>query len=74
MIKAGDVMENPLIGYEFRFFGHRFHIIESSRDTEDRSLRFRVFRTATRAHSRARPCFSGGTVRDRLGGARRSRG
>ncbi len=36
-------MKNPLIGHEFRFFGHRFHILESSRDTEDGSLRFQYF-------------------------------
>jgi quercetin dioxygenase-like cupin family protein len=31
---------SPLIGHEFDFSGHRFHIFESSRDTEDGSLRF----------------------------------
>lgn len=30
----------PLIGHEFSFFEHTFHILESSRDTEDGSLRF----------------------------------
>ena len=50
-IKAGEMMENPLIGHEFRFFGHRFHILESSRDTEDGSLRFEYF-APPRAHVR----------------------
>lgn len=36
-------MESPLIGHEFHFFGHRFHILESSRDTEEGSLRFEYF-------------------------------
>lgn len=31
---------NSLIGHKFSFFGHTFHILESSRDTEDGSLRF----------------------------------
>lgn len=30
----------PLVGHEFSFMGHVFHITESSRDTEDGSLRF----------------------------------
>ena len=42
-------MESPLFGHEFRFFGHRFHILESSRDTEDGSLRFQYF-APSRAH------------------------
>lgn len=42
-------MESPLIGHEFRFFGHRFHILQSSRDTEDGSLRFQYF-APPRAH------------------------
>ena len=42
-------MESPLIGHEFRFFGHRFHILESSRDTGDGSLRFEYF-APPRAH------------------------
>ena len=39
MVKAGDVRQSPLIGHEFRFFGHRFHILESTRETDDGSLR-----------------------------------
>lgn len=39
MTKTGDVMERPLVGHEFRFFEHRFRILESSRDTDDGSLR-----------------------------------
>lgn len=39
MIETGEVVKLSLIGHEFRFFGHRFHILESSRDTEDGSLR-----------------------------------
>jgi quercetin dioxygenase-like cupin family protein len=35
----GEPIENPLIGHEFHYFGDRFHILESSRDTNDRSLR-----------------------------------
>lgn len=39
MIETGDERQSSLIGHEFRFFGHRFHVLESSRDTEDGSLR-----------------------------------
>jgi quercetin dioxygenase-like cupin family protein len=39
MIKTGEAMKLSLIGHEFRFFGHRFHTLESSRDTDDASLR-----------------------------------
>jgi mannose-6-phosphate isomerase-like protein (cupin superfamily) len=49
MIEMGRVMESPLVGHEFRFFGHRFHILQSSRDTEDGSLRFQYF-APPRAH------------------------
>jgi mannose-6-phosphate isomerase-like protein (cupin superfamily) len=49
MIELGRVMESPLIGHEFRFFGHRFHILESSRHTEDGSLWFQYF-APPRAH------------------------
>jgi mannose-6-phosphate isomerase-like protein (cupin superfamily) len=42
-------MESPLIGHEFRFSGHRFHILESSRDAKDGSLRFEYF-APPRAH------------------------
>jgi quercetin dioxygenase-like cupin family protein len=39
-VKAGNGIVNPLIGHEFSFFGHRFHLLESARDTGDGSLRF----------------------------------
>ena len=39
MMQAGEVTENPLLEHEFRFFGHRFHILESSRNTGDGSVR-----------------------------------
>ena len=39
-VKAGNGIVNPLIGHEFRFFGHRFHLLESARDTGDGTLRF----------------------------------
>lgn len=39
MITAGETMKLSLIGHEFRFFGHRFHILESARETDDGSLR-----------------------------------
>ena len=35
-----ETTRSSLIGQEFRLLGHRFHIIESSRDTDDGSLRF----------------------------------
>ena len=35
----GEPIESPLIGHEFRYFGDRFRIIESSRDTDDGSSR-----------------------------------
>jgi quercetin dioxygenase-like cupin family protein len=40
MAKAGNSFVSPLIGHEFSFFGHRFHVLESARDTDDGSLRF----------------------------------
>jgi mannose-6-phosphate isomerase-like protein (cupin superfamily)/carbon monoxide dehydrogenase subunit G len=40
MVKTQHGVASPLIGHEFSAFGHRFHIIESSRDTDDGSLRF----------------------------------
>lgn len=40
MAKAGNSFVSPLIGHEFNFSGHRFHILESARDTVDGSLRF----------------------------------
>jgi mannose-6-phosphate isomerase-like protein (cupin superfamily) len=39
-VKAGNGIVNPLIGHEFRFFGHRFHLLESARDTGDGTLQF----------------------------------
>lgn len=39
MIETSDARQSPLIGHEFRFFGHRFHILESARETDDGSLR-----------------------------------
>jgi mannose-6-phosphate isomerase-like protein (cupin superfamily) len=32
------VMQGPLAGHEFRFSGHRFHVLRSARDTEDQRL------------------------------------
>lgn len=43
MTQTGEVMESPLMGHEFRFFGHRLRILESSRDTGDGSLRLEYF-------------------------------
>jgi quercetin dioxygenase-like cupin family protein/carbon monoxide dehydrogenase subunit G len=43
MARKGDVIENPLIEHEFRYFGDRFRILESSRSTEDASLRVDYF-------------------------------
>jgi quercetin dioxygenase-like cupin family protein len=40
MAKAGNSFVSPLIGHELNFSGHRFHILESARDTDDGSLRF----------------------------------
>ena len=39
-VKAGNSMFNPLVGHEFSFLGHRFHLLESARDTGDGTLRF----------------------------------
>src|SRR3712207_6287915 len=39
----GEPIENPLVGHEFRYFGDRFRILESSRSTEDASLRVDYF-------------------------------
>ena len=33
MVKMGGKIENPLIGHEFRFFGHRLCVLESTRET-----------------------------------------
>jgi quercetin dioxygenase-like cupin family protein/carbon monoxide dehydrogenase subunit G len=35
----GEPIENPLVGHEFHYFGDSFRILESSRDTNDGSLR-----------------------------------
>ena len=40
MAKAGNSFVRPLIGHELNFSGHRFHILESARDTDDGTLRF----------------------------------
>jgi quercetin dioxygenase-like cupin family protein len=39
IVETDGATKNPLIGHEFHYFGDRFHILESSRDTNDRSLR-----------------------------------
>lgn len=39
----GEPIENPPIGHEFRYFGDRFRILESSRRSEDASLRVDYF-------------------------------
>jgi quercetin dioxygenase-like cupin family protein len=39
-LKAGNGIVNPLVGHEFSFLGHRFHLVESARDTGDGTLRF----------------------------------
>lgn len=43
MAKTGDEIENPLIGHEFRYFGDRFRILQSCRDTDDGSTRADYF-------------------------------
>ena len=32
-------IKSPLLGHEFRFFEHRFHVLQSARQTDDGSLR-----------------------------------
>jgi hypothetical protein len=39
IVETDGATKNPLIGHEFRYFGDRFRILESSRDTVDQSLR-----------------------------------
>jgi len=39
MGRRDSAVESPLIGQEFHYFGDRFRILESSRDTNDGSLR-----------------------------------
>lgn len=43
MIETDGATKSPLIGHEFRYFGDRFRILESSRDTDDGSLRGEYF-------------------------------
>jgi quercetin dioxygenase-like cupin family protein/uncharacterized protein YndB with AHSA1/START domain len=70
----GEPIENPLVGHEFRF-GDRFRILESSRDTDDGSLRADYF-AAPRAnvpehvHHPWEDCFEvlSGTLGLRVGG------
>lgn len=40
MAKAGNSFVSPLTRHEFSLSGHRFHVLESARDTDDGSLRF----------------------------------
>ena len=40
MRRTGKEISSPLVGHEFNLLGHRFHILESARDTDDGSLRF----------------------------------
>ena len=37
--EAGHERSSPLVGHEFTLMGHRFHVLESARDTDDGSLR-----------------------------------
>ena len=41
-MKQGEdaAMQGLLAGHEFRFLGHRLHVLESARDTEDQTLLF----------------------------------
>jgi quercetin dioxygenase-like cupin family protein len=39
MIETAGATKNPPIGHEFRYFGDRFRILQSSRHTDDQSLR-----------------------------------
>ena len=43
MASRGDTIENSLIGHEFRFFGDRFRILRSARETDDESLQGEYF-------------------------------
>ncbi len=38
MRQREEAVQKPLAGHEFRFSGHRFHVLESARDTEDQTL------------------------------------
>ena len=35
--------QSPLDGHEFRFYGHRFHVVQSARQADDGSLRIEYF-------------------------------
>lgn len=71
----GEPIENSLIGHEFHFFGDRFRILESARQTADGSLRADYF-AAPRAnvpehvHHPWEDCFEvlSGTLGLRVGG------
>ena len=43
MTRVGETTGSPLIGHEFRYIGDRFRILQSSRSTEDASLRVDYF-------------------------------
>lgn len=43
MVKTNDVLDGPLTGEEFRYFGDKFRILQSSRSTQDVSLRVDYF-------------------------------
>jgi len=43
MASRGDTIENSHIGHEFRYFGDKFPILQSSRDTDYQSLRGEYF-------------------------------
>ena len=75
MAKTDDEIENPLIGHEFRYFGDRFRILESSRDTDDGSLRAEYFaaprvNVPEHVHHPWEDCFEvlSGTLGLRVGG------
>ena len=39
MARTEDKPRSPLIGHEFRFFRHEFHVLQSARDIDDGTLR-----------------------------------
>jgi quercetin dioxygenase-like cupin family protein len=43
MVKTNGVLDGPLTGEEFRYFGDKFRILQSSRSTQDVSLRVDYF-------------------------------
>lgn len=81
MTRRSGMVESPLIGHEFRYFGDRFRVLESSRDTSDGSLRGDYF-AAPRAkvpehvHRDHEESFEvvSGTLRVRVGGRERTLG